>query len=120
MTTVDSRPSFVGFYRNVFVQEHQHPLNVTFHVFGTLAGLALVAWCVFRGHLWFLLLFPMVHAAPGLLGHRLWERNETVGDLRVNRKDYSPLWFIAANHVLLLRIAWGAVNRLVRRKARVS
>ncbi len=112
-----SRLSFFGFYRDVFLQEHQHGLNIAFHVLGTMAGLALAAWSVLSGHVWFLLLFPVVHAAPGLLGHRMWERNETVGNLRVNRKDYSPLWFIAANHLLFGRVVRLGLRRLAGRRA---
>jgi hypothetical protein len=41
---------------------------------------------------------PLVHAAPGLLGHRLLERNITVGDARWRRRDYPRWWFIVANH----------------------
>jgi hypothetical protein len=49
----------------------------------------------------------VVHAVPGLLGHRLFERNAAVGDLRVTRQDHSPLWFIAANH----RMSWELLTR---------
>jgi hypothetical protein len=96
--------SFKHFYEQHFLAEHQHPLNITLHVAGTLAGLAFVAWVLLGLPLWWLLLFPVVHALPGLIGHRLVERNAAVGDVRVTRTDFSPLWFIAANHVLTWRL----------------
>ena len=46
------------------------------------------------------LLHPVVHAAPRLLGHGLFERNAQVGDARLLRKNFSPPWFIAVDHVL--------------------
>jgi hypothetical protein len=53
------------------------------------------------------LLFPVVHALPGLVGHRLFERDAAVGDVRVLRRDFSPLWFIVANHLM----AWQLLRR---------
>lgn len=93
---------FSGFYAQVFLPEHQHPGTVALHVFGTVVALIFVATVFALGQGWWALLFPVVHALPGLLGHRLWERNAAVGDVRVTRKDYSPLWFILANH----RMTW--------------
>jgi hypothetical protein len=101
------RADFASFYADVFLPEHQHPLNVGLHVLGTVAALAFVVAVSLAGPLWLLLLFPVVHAAPGLIGHRLVERNEVVGDLRVTRNDYSPLWFIAGNH----RMTWDLVTK---------
>jgi hypothetical protein len=102
---------FDTFYREVFLPEHRHPANVALHVAGTLAALALVSWALWRGPGWLALPFPLVHAAPGLLGHRLFERNAAVGDLRVTRQDHSPLLFIFANH----RMTWQLLTgRLVR------
>lgn len=79
---------------------------------GTLAGAAWLPASFAAGQPWLALLYPLVHAAPGLLGHRLFERNAAVGDVRVLRRDFLPLWFIAASHVLtwrlLRRIAGGA------------
>jgi hypothetical protein len=74
---------------------------VALHVFGTVLGLALLPAVLFAGWPWLALLFPVVHAAPGLVGHRLFERDATVGDVRVLRKDHSPLWFIVGNHRML-------------------
>jgi hypothetical protein len=98
--TPRTRASFSQFYRHVFRPEHQHIGDVALHVAGTLGSLLFVAAMVLIGKPWWALLHPVLHALPGLLGHRLWERNASVGDVRLTRKDYSPLWFIAGNHVM--------------------
>jgi hypothetical protein len=100
MTTSAPAPakSFSDFYRLVFLPEHQHLGNVCLHVAGTLGSLAFVVLMFINATPAWALLHPLLHALPGLLGHRLWERNASVGDVRVTRKDYSPLWFIAGNH----------------------
>jgi len=98
----DSPKAFSTFYRVVFLPEHQQPLNVALHIFGPLAGLAWIAATLTAPGFWKLavLLFPVIHVAPGLIGHRLLERNEAVGDARWRRRDY-PVWlFILANHRL--------------------
>lgn len=95
--------SFDCFYRDVFLAEHTHWANVALHIAGTLAGLAWLAWTLTQlPGLWKLLglLFPVVHAAPGLLGHRLFERSLAVGDARWQRTDFPIIWFIAGNHLL--------------------
>ena len=99
--------NFHAFYTQVFLPEHINPANVALHVLGTALGVGFVGAVLFLGPVWVLLAFPVVHAAPGLIGHRLFERNSVVGDIRVTRKDYSPLWFIAANH-------WMAVDLLCK------
>jgi hypothetical protein len=98
------RSNFIYFYRNVFLNEHQHWGTIVLHVVGTVAGLLWIPFCFWIELPWLLIAFPAVHAVPGLIGHRLFERNEDVGDLRVTRKDYSPLWFIAANHLMSIEI----------------
>jgi hypothetical protein len=35
-----------------------------------------------------------------LIGHRLFERNFVLGDLRFVDGHYPPLWFIVANHIM--------------------
>ncbi len=95
---------FSNFYHQVFLVEHQDPLNVALHVFGTVLGGVYLVAVLWFGWPWLALLYPVVHAGPGLIGHRLFERNSTVGDLRVTRKDYSPLWFIAGNHVMTFEL----------------
>jgi hypothetical protein len=113
--------SFSQFYEAVFLPEHENAVNIGLHVFGTLAGLAYIGWIAYStavlGALdWkialpLLLLFPVVHAVPGLVGHRLLERNEAVGDVRITRKDYSPLWFIVANHIMTFELTLGRLDR---------
>jgi hypothetical protein len=98
---------FADFYRQVFLPEHQQPLNVALHVAGTVASMVWLPWVLMQGLPWLALLYPVVHAAPGLLDHRFFERNMAVGDVRVTRKDYSPLWFIAGNH----RMTWELMTR---------
>jgi hypothetical protein len=91
---------FLDFYHHVFLNEHRDKRNVALHVFGTLFSLTFLIAALASDYTWLALLYPVAHAAPGLVGHRLFERNSEVGDLRVTRKDFSPLWFIAANHVM--------------------
>jgi hypothetical protein len=99
-----TRIHFETFYREVFLPEHRHPLNVALHIGGTLAGLAWIPFALSAPGFWKLavLLFPVVHGAPGILGHRLLERSLEVGDARWRRKDYSPWLFIVANHRLTI------------------
>jgi hypothetical protein len=101
--------SFESFYREVFLPEHQHPVNVALHVLGTLAGLVWLVWALWApgGWKWAALLFPLVHGAPGLLGHRLLERSAAVGDARWRRTDHAPWKFIVANH----RLTWDCLAR---------
>lgn len=102
-----TRTSFRRFYEDVFLPEHRQPLNVACHVLGTVLSAGLVPLALLWGQPWALLAYPFVHAMPGLLAHRWVERNAAVGDLRVTRKDYSPLWFIAGNH----RMVWDLLTR---------
>lgn len=99
--------TFWEFYERHFLAEHTHPISVGLHVIGTLAGLALVPVALTIGSPWWIVLFPVVHAAPGLLGHKLFEPNPTVGDLRVFRNDFPPLWFLFGNHVMTFNILTG-------------
>ena len=101
------RKRFSLFYTNVFLPEHKNVVNVGLHVLGTVMGLSLIAIALRAGNPWLLVLFPGIHALPGLVGHRFFERNIIVGDLRVTRKDYSLLWFIAANH----RMTWELITK---------
>jgi hypothetical protein len=105
--TPENTIDFDNFYERVFLPEHKHPLNIALHVFGTLAGLAWLVATPLMGAPLLALLFPVVHALPGLIGHRMVERNAAVGDVRVTRKDHSPLRFIAANH----RMTWELFTR---------
>ena len=96
------RINFNQFYDHHFLAEHQHPGNVALHIFGTVAGAAFVPATLLSAQPWWALLYPIVHAVPGLLGHRLFERNATVGDVRVLRNDFPLWWFIIGNH----RLTW--------------
>jgi hypothetical protein len=100
---VSARLDFDSFYRDHFIPEHSHPANVALHIFGTLAGLVLLIASVTIIPLWWALLFPIVHVAPGLVGHRLFDRNEAVGDMRVLRKDFPLWWFLLGNHRMTMR-----------------
>jgi hypothetical protein len=104
-TTEDT--AFDDFYRQHYLPEHQHPRNRALHIFGTLAGVVWVPAVLIAGQPAWLLAFPLVHVLPGLLGHRLFERNAAVGDVRVLRKDFPPLWFVRANH----RMTWDWLRR---------
>jgi hypothetical protein len=99
---------FAGFYTDVFRPEHRHPANIAAHVIGTAGGLA---WLGAAGlgllPSWAAIAFPLVHAVPGLIGHRLFERDAAVGDVRLNRKDHPLWWFILANHLMTLRLLLG-------------
>jgi hypothetical protein len=101
---ISTHTNFNSFYRDHFIPEHTHPGNIALHVFGTLAGLALIAasFTIIPG--WWALLFPVVHVGPGLIGHRLFDRNEAVGDMRVLRRDFPLWWFVLANHRMTVRI----------------
>jgi len=108
MTTSVAR--FNAFYRTVFLAEHRHQINIAMHVFGTIASALWVVVSVLGTQPAWVLLYPLVHAAPGLIGHRLFERNAVIGDVRVTRSDYSPVWFIMANHCL----TWDLLVRTLR------
>ncbi|MFM2409664.1 MAG: hypothetical protein RL481_492 [Pseudomonadota bacterium] len=100
--------NFGDFYRDHFLAEHRSTANIALHMAGTVGGLALLL-TAFTGLIspWWAFAFPIVHVAPGLIGHRLFERNEAVGDVRVLRTDFPGYWFIIANHVLLFRLLTG-------------
>jgi hypothetical protein len=109
--------SFWQFYEGTFLEEHRHPVTVGTHVLGTLAGLAFVAAVVALGAWYLAIAFPVVHGVPGLVGHRVVERNAEVGDLRVTRTDFPIAWFILANHVMTFELVTG---RLGARRARAA
>lgn len=98
---------FQRFYTEVFLSEHLHPMNVAFHVAGTVAAWLVVAVAFFLQTYGLLLLFPVLLFVPGLAGHRLFERNAAVGDLRVARQDYPVHWFVLGNSLMV----WDLVRR---------
>jgi hypothetical protein len=103
------RPPFMTFYREVFLEEHTRPANVLAHMFGTFLGLAWLAASLVVGPIYWAIAFPVVHALPGLIGHRVFERNAAVGDVRITRKDYPNAWFVLGNHLMTLEVLLGRV-----------
>jgi hypothetical protein len=99
--------SFNNFYSQHFLPEHHHPGNRALHILGTVASVVWVPAVLIAGQPWWLLGYPLVHVLPGLLGHRLFERNAAVGDVRVLRQDFPLLWFVRANH----RMTWHWLRR---------
>ena len=99
--------SFSEFYKDHYLADHRHPANVALHIVGTLAGLGLIGLSLILIPYWWALLFPIVHAAPGLIGHRLFDRDDEVGDVRLFRTDFPLHWFIVANHILTAKVLTG-------------
>jgi hypothetical protein len=99
MTT---RPSFMDFYRTQYRDEHRVSANVAMHMIGVACGLATLVAALTIAPLWTAILFPVAHAAPGLIGHRMFERDANVGDVRVFRSDVPGWWFLIANHMLAI------------------
>jgi hypothetical protein len=98
MTT---KPTFSQFYNSIYISEHTDWRNKAFHIFGTITSTLLILVVVLQViPAWSLLLWPIVNIAPGLIGHRLFERVESVGDLRINRKDVPRYYFILGNYIL--------------------
>ncbi len=108
------RPAFREFYANHYLPDHQHPANVALHVAGTIGSAALAIAALASPMPWLGLLYPVVHAAPGLIGHRLFDRNPDIGDIRFIGGKFPNLWFIAANHVLTASLIGKAVRHIVR------
>jgi hypothetical protein len=94
------RRTFSEFYHSVYLPEHSLPKNRMAHHIGTLLGTVYVIYSAFLLPYLYLLLFPVVHALPGLVGHFFFERNEKVGNLRVGRRDFPLWWFILGNYRL--------------------
>jgi hypothetical protein len=96
--------TFKSFYATAYRSEHRHPANLALHMLGVVAGLALIGASLTIWPLWTALAFPVVHVVPGLLGHRLFDRDEAVGDVRMTRQDYPLWWFLLANHLMAVRV----------------
>lgn len=94
--------SFREFYYEHFLNEHTHPVNIALHVVGTIASLLFLG-LVYENP-WLLPLYPVVHAAPGLVGHKIFEPNHAAGDLRIFRTDFPGIWFLFGNHVMTFRL----------------
>ena len=98
--------SFIEFYRHAYRDEHQVPGNLALHMAGTIAGVVLLAASMTVISGWWALAFPIVHVVPGLIGHRLFERAEAIGDVRIFRTDVPSWWFIPANHMMTAQMLW--------------
>jgi hypothetical protein len=102
--------SFMEFYRNAYWDEHKVPINIALHVVGTIAGVVLIIASLTVISPWWALAFPIVSIGPGLLGHRLFERAEAIGDARIFRTDVPGWWFIVANHIMTAQLLWAFVT----------
>ena len=111
MRQSDAR-SFGQFYRGAFLDEHRHPVNAGLHVFGAVVSTVALGAALLAPGAWkfMALLYPVIHAAPGLIGHRLFERSEEVGDVRINRTDYPVPWFILANYIMTFELLMGRLS----------
>lgn len=106
--TRQSNGGFREFYRHVYWEEHKVRINIAFHMAGTIAGILLLMASFTIISVWWALAFPIVHIAPGLIGHFLSERSEAVGNARVFRTDVPGWWFVVANHLMTARMLWRA------------
>jgi hypothetical protein len=102
--------TFKDFYREAYWDEHKVPINIAIHMAGTMAGVLLLVASVTVISPWWALAFPIVHIGPGLIGHRLFERAEVIGDARIFRTDVPGWWFIFANHMMTGRMLWAFVT----------
>jgi hypothetical protein len=110
---VTSRPTFKTFYETTYRLEHQNPFNLTLHIIGVIAGIGVIIASLTVWPLWTGLAFPIAHVAPGLIGHRLFDRDEVIGDARLTRTDFPLWWFLVANHLMAVRVLtlrWGNVT----------
>lgn len=101
---------FREFYRKAYWDEHKVPINIAIHMAGTISGVLLIAASLTVISSWWALAFPIVHVVPGLIGHRLFERAEAIGDARIFRTDVPGWWFIVANHMMTARMLWAFVT----------
>lgn len=96
--------SFKEFYLTAYRADHGHPVNLALHIVGVFAGLGVLVASLTTWPWWAALAFPVAHVAPGLLGHRLFDRDPDVGDVRLNRTDFPLWWFLVANHLMTARV----------------
>lgn len=99
--------NFLEFYRGEYAGEHGAAANIALHMTGTLAGLVLLGASATVISPWWALAFPLVHAGPGLIGHRLFDRNIERGDLRVFSGSTPNWWFMVANHLMTFAVLTG-------------
>lgn len=98
------RMSFRQFYATAYRADHRHPVNLALHIVGVSAGLGVLAASLTIWPWWTALAFPVAHVGPGLLGHRLFDRDSGVGDARLTRTDFPLWWFLVANHLMAARV----------------
>jgi hypothetical protein len=104
-----TRAAFETFYRTTYREDHKHPANRALHMIGTVAGLAMLVASVTVIPLWWALSFPFVHAVPGLIGHRLFDRNEALGDIRIFSGTVPVYWYMIANHLMTVDVVWSTL-----------
>jgi hypothetical protein len=102
-----NRATFKEFYATTYRDDHRHPANLALHIVGVIAGIAVLVTSVTVWPIWAALAFPVAHVVPGLIGHRLFDRDEAVGDVRITRTDYPLVWFLVANHMMAVRVLTG-------------
>ena len=95
---------FKTFYKTAYRSDHQHPANLALHIIGVFAGLGVIVASVTIWPLWAIVAFPIAHVAPGLLGHRIFDRDKELGDVRLTRTDFPLWWFLVANHLMAARV----------------
>lgn len=98
------RIAFNDFYTNAYRADHRHPINLALHILGVFAGLGVIGASLTVWPLWTMFGFPIAHVAPGLIGHRLFDRDDVAGDIRLTRTDFPLWWFLFANHLMAVRV----------------
>ena len=98
------KPRTLGIEVSGKLGAHITAKDLALHIIGVFAGIALIIASLTVWPLWTIIGFPLVHVAPGLLGHRLFDRDAAVGDLRLTRTDYPLWWFLVANHLMAVRV----------------
>jgi hypothetical protein len=107
-----SKSPFWTFYRGAYQKDHKAWQNRALHVFGTLSGLAILGASLTFIPIYWALAFPFVHAVPGLIGHRFFDRNSEIGDVRFIGGKYPNLWFMAANHLMTGEVLWQLIRSI--------
>jgi len=101
---------FKKFYEETFLFEHQNRFNRYFHYLGVYLSLMVFPLALYLSNAFILLAYLPVHGIPGLVGHYLFERNNAVGNVRVDRKDYPISWFILANNWMAAQSLFGKLK----------
>jgi hypothetical protein len=103
-SSTSQRMNFKSFYQTVYRSDHRHPVNIALHIIGVFAGIGLILASLTVWPFWAALGFPIAHVGPGLIGHRFFDRDEAIGDMRLTRTDVPLWWFIIANHLMAMRV----------------